>query len=292
MGFPCLTVKKELWTPSELQVDLEQRWFLSDGSGQTEEALWNIPLINSTSGTSGRNTEFSPFFASSREFSLKMPLAEASSWVKLNSNESALVRVSHSEEMITRLLPAISTKSLGAIDRAYLLDDQYALAVAGIAPLERIATLLAAYGGEDNNTVWKSLQAVFSGMKQGMETVSPEANAAFDSFCKKIVMKALSSVGWHHLPGEEDSRKEVRAIVISLAASFCADDTLVVEKARELFDAYMSSKDAAVLPSDFRGAVYRIVLLSGGQREFDTIMQQYNDATDDETKRSLTDFWF
>jgi hypothetical protein len=52
------------------------------------------------------------------------------------SIKSAMVRISHTEEMLSRLTPAITSKAVSAIDRAYLLDDQYSLAVAGLAPIE------------------------------------------------------------------------------------------------------------------------------------------------------------
>ena len=289
MGHPFLSVKNESWTAGELTLTLEQRWFLSDGSGSAEDALWNIPLINAT-GTESRVVQKSlPFFAKSREFTTTIALPTPSSWVKLNNEQSALVRVSHSEEMISRLTPAVTSKALGAIDRAYLLEDQYASAVAGLAPIELTAKLLPAYSSEDNNAVWKSIQSTFNGLKQGMEGVGGEAYIAFEEFSKQIVLKALGTFGWNHLEGEEDTRKEVRAIIISLVASFCTSEASVVAKAKELFEAYCVSKDDKILPSDFRGAVYRIVLQAGDEREFDIVMQQYKVATDDESRRSICD---
>ena len=141
----------------------------------------------------------------------------------MNTNNSALIRVSHSATMIDKLIPAISAKHLNAIDRAYLLDDQYSLAVAGYAPVELVVKLLPAYATEESPAVWKVLTSAFVGLKTAMEGVGGDANEAFLNFARKIILAALAMVGWKHSSNgsESDRTKQVRAIVISLVANFC-----------------------------------------------------------------------
>lgn len=44
MGYPYLKVLEETWNADGCVLKLQQSWFLVDGSGDAENALWNIPL--------------------------------------------------------------------------------------------------------------------------------------------------------------------------------------------------------------------------------------------------------
>lgn len=118
-----------------------------------------------------------------------------------------------------------------------------------------------------------------------MDEVGSEANDAFLSFAKKIIMSALSTIGWEQKSAETDIQKEVRAIVISLVASFCSTEESVLSTARDLFEKYFASFDENILPADFKGSVFRIVLTNGGEREYGMVLSQYETATSDETRR-------
>ena len=65
MGHPYLKVINEEWGTGTVTLTFEQRWMLSDGSGNTEDAIWNIPLVEAT------NTKALPSsvtFAKERQF--------------------------------------------------------------------------------------------------------------------------------------------------------------------------------------------------------------------------------
>ena len=64
----------------------------------------------------------------------------------------ALLRVAYTPEMTKRLHGAIRSKSLSNVDRAAVLLDAYALAKAGVAPIESVVDLLRAYDNETNST--------------------------------------------------------------------------------------------------------------------------------------------
>ena len=189
--------------------------------------------------------------------------------------------------MLEKLIPAISAKQLGAIDRACLLDDQYSLSVAGYAPIELVVKLLPAYSKEDSPAVWKVLVIVLNGLKTAMEGIGGDANDAFLSFARKIVLSALTIVGWESSGNstENDRTKQVRALVISLVAVFCDKEAVVVEKARNLFNQYMATKDESILPADIKASVYKIVLKNGGQVEYDTILKTFEEANSDEQRK-------
>lgn len=201
-GYPYLTVVSEAWTDSELVVTLRQARFLSDGSVdesvEGSAALWSIPLLFVTADS----TSSEAVTMDQKEQTFSIPISSSSSsttapgWVKINAGQKALVRVSHSPEMITRLKASIS--SIAPVDRAALLLDAYALAKAGLAPLETAVDILRALKGETTSIVWSAISGVLSGLNLLMEQLTPTGSSdgykAFVLFGKELVTSALALV--------------------------------------------------------------------------------------------------
>jgi aminopeptidase N len=99
MGFPYLKVTSEEWGKSEVKLTLEQRWFLADGTGANEDAMWNIPLIEATASASASAsatataTAALPFIGNTRTFSKTIRLSDDKSWVKLNTNQVSILSI-------------------------------------------------------------------------------------------------------------------------------------------------------------------------------------------------------
>lgn len=76
MGFPLLKVVKEDWQDDKVVLELEQIWFLADGSTVPEEKLWGKPL-NGRSALLGitflniHSTLLSQLFRSSQRLQLR-----------------------------------------------------------------------------------------------------------------------------------------------------------------------------------------------------------------------------
>lgn len=164
MGHPFLKVLSEEWGEHSVTLELEQQWFLADGSGHeqaeggdevSEEKQWVIPLVFATSSSVS-----DAVLMQGKKQTFTIPLsaegAAGEPWLRVNAGQEALVRVAHSPAMLARLLPAITAKTLAPIDRAAVLLDTYALAKAGAGgvAVEHVVELLRAYKDEDNNTVW------------------------------------------------------------------------------------------------------------------------------------------
>jgi hypothetical protein len=71
--------------------------------------------------------------------------------------------------MINRLTPAIHAGKLAPVDRAALLLDNYALAKAGLTPLESVVSILRALENETSSIVWGAMAGVFNGFYILME---------------------------------------------------------------------------------------------------------------------------
>jgi puromycin-sensitive aminopeptidase len=248
MGYPYLTVVSEQWTASSLTIEMEQNWFLADGSVDSSAAdkLWTIPLLFATSCS----VSDAAVLMTGKRQTFCIPLSGEADWVKVNAGQQALVRVAHSPTMVSRLLAPISNKSLSPVDRASLLLDAYALAKAGVASAEGIVNLLRAFENEDNFSVWAAMQGVLLGLNSLMEQVGGDAYTSFKAFGARIVKSAVDKFGWVHRATDDHSDKLLRTTVISLLDVFGDMDASILEEARRRFDAHW--EDPSALESDFK----------------------------------------
>lgn len=255
MGHPYLTVLSEEWSTTELKIELEQKWFLADGS-EGDDKLWSIPLIFATSSS----VSDSAILMNERRQSFVIPLNGANDWVKINAGQQSLLRVAHTPTMISRLVQPISEKSLSPIDRASLLLDSYALAKAGKVPIENVISLLRAYVDEDSFTVWSAISGVLKGFYPLMEQVGGDAFDAFLSFGAKLVKAAVDKFGWEHKSTDDHSDKLLRTTVLGLLDSFGTKDETILAEARRRFEEHWDNPSA--LHSDFKVSIFHIFFFS------------------------------
>jgi ERAP1-like C-terminal domain len=105
---------------------------LADDAGR--DPVWKIPVLVASS----TQVSSQAVVMDHKAQTFNISTAGAHDWVKLNAGQFALARVAYSAEMMRRLLPAISSKALGPVDRAALLTDAYALAKAGVGSVEAV----------------------------------------------------------------------------------------------------------------------------------------------------------
>eukprot|EP01034_Spumella_vulgaris_P022812 gene22812-28982_t len=273
MGYPWLKVVSETWTANEVVVTLEQARFLSDGSVDDGAELWSIPLLFATADS----TSTEAVIMDQKVQTFAIPLAASSTgndkpWIKINAGQKALVRVAHTSEMISRLRPAIAQNLLSPVDRAALLLDGYALAKAGLAPLETVVEILRVLENETSSVVWDAMAGVLNGMNIIIEQL--DNVEVYEQF----LVFALAFVGWDSRETDSHTDKLLRSTVFGLLDTFAWQDEAVATEAKRRFDAHW--KDASALPSDYKTTVYKIVLMNGGAVEYNTLLKHYTESTD------------
>jgi hypothetical protein len=98
MGYPVVTVRAERRhaATGEVELDVEQRWFLADGSAVApeEEKLWTVPIIASCQG----GAPFRPgsgqcILFDQRSATINVGQCAEGGWLKLNAGQHSLFRV-------------------------------------------------------------------------------------------------------------------------------------------------------------------------------------------------------
>jgi aminopeptidase N len=197
MGYPVVRVVEEKWSDAEVEITLEQSRFLSDGqvAAEDDQTLWSIPLLFASAGSTSQEA----VVMSQKRQTFAVPVSAGSAgkqpWVKINAGQKALARVAHSPDMTARLVSSI--RDVAPIDRAALLLDAYALAKAGVAPLEDVVNILRALQGEDAPIVMSAIAGILSSLHMLMEELgetNKEVFVRFMAFGKNIVLSSLERV--------------------------------------------------------------------------------------------------
>jgi hypothetical protein len=253
-------VLKETWSVNQVEIELEQNRFLSDGSVFENSPIWKIPLFFATNNS--KSSQYVLFEQKIQTFIIPLNNDDTSNnnnsnnsnnnWIKINAGQKALVRVAHSVEMVHRLKIAIKNKSISAIDRAALLLDSYALAKANLSSLETVIDILKSFEDEDNATVFTAIAGVLNGFYTLFEQL-PNNDVVFDKFLqfgKSLVVKALQKVGWDAKNTDDHTDKLLRATVLGLLDTFAWNDEEVVKEAKKRFDLHWT--DASALPNEYK----------------------------------------
>ena len=289
MGFPLVKVIKEDWQDDKVVLELEQSWFLADGSeipvpADGKEKLWTIPIMT----CSKNGTQADMVFMREKTCSVTIPLGpdNKNGWVKLNAGQEVPMRLQYTEEMLKRLSAGVTSKEMAPADRVGLISDAYALVKANqLMTPEALMTLLASYKAEDNCVVWQGLSDAIGGLES---TVSDDEalSQKFKTFAQKLVLPLVDLVGWEAKPDDAHLTSILRGIMISLLSTFCYDDAAVAKEATTRSQAFLENpEDVKSLSNDIKSPAFKIYLKNGGAAEYEQIKAYYYKANDNAERK-------
>lgn len=320
MGYPLLRVTKETWEDSKVTLELDQMWFLSDGSDLPEggaDKKWTVPIITCTE----EGTQEEIVYMREKTATITIPIPKGG-WAKLNAGQECVLRVLPTDEMLSRLSAGVKSMKLPAPDRAGLVNDAYALVKAGHMKAETLIKLLASYEKEESQVVWEGLAGALTGLDAVMADDEKMSNN-FRKFAKKIIAHCASKIGWEFLPSDKHQTSLLRTLIVGLLSRFSFDEPDVANEASTRFKAFEEDyHDMKSLPSDIRvpGAlvytymfspnnvkmiinifsnhsflvccffpplVFKIVLKNGGEAEYNSIKAYYDKAEDNAEKKHV-----
>lgn len=285
MGFPVLKITDETWGEKTVEITVEQSWFLADGSAvlPEEHKSWTVPILTCTD--SGAQEDITWMRDTSAK--ITVPLSGPDGWIKLNAGQQVPLRVCPSPKMVEGFARGISSKHMSTSDRAGVLSDVYALVKAGELSPEVLFKVLSAYRGETEYTVWETIESVLISLDT-VASGNPIIVELFRKFAKGLVGELANVVGWDPAPSDGHLTSLLRALMVRLLARFCSSDEAVVANARDRFEKFLENpEDVANLPTDSRASVFKIVLKSGGEKEYEQILSYFDTALDMAEKKHV-----
>jgi aminopeptidase N len=235
-GYPVVSVAAHCDAAGARTLDLAQERFLSDGSPGGASA-WNIPL-QLRSGVAG--TAQAVVMGRTAQ---GLPAGRCGEALSLNAGAIGYFRVNYDAATL-----AANTREFGrlpAADRVVLLDDQWALASAGLAPLASYLALAGAQGEELTPRAWEQVAGALESIEIA-ERGTP-GHDAFMAYARSVLQPVFARLGWLPREGETPDLRRLRRIAFRDLGHW--GDPAVVAEARKRFAAFLADHKA-VAPDD------------------------------------------
>jgi aminopeptidase N len=171
--------------------------------------------------------------------------------LKANLGEVGYYRVWYDDALFARLQKALPM--MAAADRLSLLNDTWAMALAGRSPIARALELVQLLREDSSYAIGDRIIGICSFI--GDLQIDQPGEKAFHAWASELLQPTLSRLGWDVKPDEKAVDGLWRSALIELLGSF--DDPAVAAEAQKRFGAFAVRGEP--LPGDLRRAILGIV---------------------------------
>ena len=170
-------------------------------------------------------------------------------------------------------------------DRAGMIADAGALASSGYQKTSGILSLLKSFSSESEFVVWNELLTRISSVRAAWVFEDQKTQDALKAFQRDLVSPKAHEKGWTFTPDEDHIQAQFKALLFGSAG--LSGDQSIIKTAQDMFKEWAAGNRKAIHPN-IRGSVYAIVLQNGGDKEYDTLFDEYKTASDaDERNTAL-----
>jgi puromycin-sensitive aminopeptidase len=150
----------------------------------------------------------------------ELDLGARPDWVVGNHEGNGFMRIQLGDEDLAALA-AVAPRACSPAERYGLLEDEWALLLAGRTTVARLIGLVRSLAADDDLSVWRRTTAVLAGLHR---LATPEQRPAFEGWVRALVAPALQALGDQPSPGESDRRSTLRAVLFEALGRTGADD--------------------------------------------------------------------
>ncbi|MSQ07286.1 MAG: M1 family peptidase [Dehalococcoidia bacterium] len=281
VGYPVLQVQTSS-VSGGLELNLSQERFTYDRlleEGPPDTTIWQVPVAVTQKG--GAAPAFTLMDRKDFKLRLEQRAGQAGQWLKVNPQQTGFFRVNYQPQEWERLVPAVRSKELTALDRLGLQNDAFALSRAGLLPVTQFLSLAQAYDNDTDATVWGDLASNLREIDQLV--ANQDYYVAFQALGRRLFGPAARRAGWDARPGEGHLDSLLRSTVLGQAGSY--GDPEVLEQAKSRFVNYV--RDPSRVHPDIRGVVVSLAGQTGDRATYDQLWGLERKATLQEEKIRL-----
>lgn len=272
-GFPLVTASVN--QASELVLTQQRFSYLDDaGDPQSREQRWHIPVQMRVVAPGKSIT--SRMLLEDRE--ARFPLPSGFDSLILNEAGHGFYRVRYAPDLLARLLKSGLDK-LAAVERFALINDAWAITVAGLMPISEYLNLTAQFATDRDKNVWAVLLDSFAFLNR---LIDPDERPALESLVRQRVGPAVTDVGWTPKRGESELAGQLRSELIG-ALGKLGNDPLTQQRAAELYAAFKTN--AAAIHPDLVPAVVSILAFTGDQARYEEFTERFRTASTPQEER-------
>src|SRR5262249_8085902 len=210
----------------------------------------------------------------------RRPLPAGFESLVANEGGHGFHRVRYDDGLRERLLDRLP--SLGAIERFNLVNDAWAVSVAGLMPLTQYVDLTARFRDERDKNVWSILIASFHTLNR---LVNPADGPKLEALVRDRAAGALAALGWTPRAGEDELTRQLRGDLIR-AVGTLGNDPATQARAAELYAAH--ERGAAPVDPNVLPALIAVLAQAGDEGRYHEFFERFRTATTpQEEQRSL-----
>jgi puromycin-sensitive aminopeptidase len=242
------------------------RWWGAAPAAATAPAGWQVPVqLRLTAG--GRQSEDRVLLAGAET---RRPLPAGFEAVVVNEGGHGFYRVRYDGDLRARLLDRLPR--LAAIERFNLVNDAWAVAVAGLMPVTEYLDMTARFREERDKNVWSALLGSFGALTR---LVRPADRPGLEALVRDRATPALQALGWTPRPGEDELTRQLRGDLIR-ALGVLGNEPAVQGRAAEMYAAHErgGEVDPNVLP-----ALIAVLAHAGDAGRYETFLGRFRSAT-------------
>jgi puromycin-sensitive aminopeptidase len=200
--------------------------------------------------------------------------------VLANAGGHGFYRVRYAPDLLDALLNRLDL--LAPIERFNLVNDAWAMAVAGLMPLTAYLDLTARFRGEPDKNVWSILTGAFYAVNRFVE---PGDRPRLEALVRDRVAPAFAALGWTPRPGEDELTRQLRGDLVR-ALGVLGNDSGVQARAVEVYRAHLG--DSGAVDPNVLPAVIAVLAHTGDSGRYDDFLRRFRAAsTPQEEQRYL-----
>jgi aminopeptidase N len=257
-GIPLIRVESAQCTGGNTTLQLSQGEFTRDRPGK-QPLSWHVPVVASVVGGVPARTVVEDGSAT-----LQLPGCGP---VLVNAGQAGYYRTLYAPGQFSALRGDFG--KLAALDQLGLMNDVWALGLAGLQPVSDYLGIARAVPADADPQVWSDVAASFNTLDDYYRGDDVH-QAALRKFALATLAPAFARVGWTASAGESDPVTILRTNLIGTLAAL--GDQSVVDEARRRFAA--SESDPAAMPAALRRTILGIVAYNADAATWDKLHAQ------------------
>ncbi|MEE9416561.1 MAG: M1 family aminopeptidase, partial [Acidimicrobiales bacterium] len=224
---------------------------------QTDDSIWAVPIrLRDKAGAQHR------VLLTDHSANSPLPTAEV---VVLNHEGAGFYRSQLSAEQLDRIGHE-GPGDLSAVERFGLLDDTWALVIAGRIELDQYFNLLAGFGEETDISVWQRIAGSLTTIDHLLDG---DRRPAFAAFVSQLLRPAFDRLGKVSNRSETDEQLRLRGVLLGALGTVGQDHELR-QFSRELHSS--GAVDPALL-----AAAVNVIAATGDTAEFNDFLERFSE---------------
>jgi puromycin-sensitive aminopeptidase len=273
-GYPMISVET---TGGGKALKLSQQRFFYLSEGADTKQRFHVPIM--LRAKCGGQVVTRKLLLKDESTTVELP--ETPEWVVVNEGGHGFYRVRYSSELLQALTANVFS-ILSPIERFNLINDTWAMVLAGHTSLEQYLTTALLFVDETDKNVWSVLCGSLTFIDR---LVSDEARANFEGYVRKLLTAIHQKVGWQQQKTDGELTGQLRGMLISTLGTIGNDKT-VQEKAVEWYGKYKQDKTS--VDPNIVGALVNTLAHVGDSKRYDEFLNEFKSAkTPQEEERYL-----